>query len=239
MKSCPTCNRTYPDDTLAFCLMDGSVLSAPYEPAEGRQRPETPGKAPVTEIMVAPAVRPETPPRVQSTLQAGPREPPVFQAEMRPHKIAGELRSPSILLRLTFVLRGLCAIAFGLFAIWDQSSYGLRFSFIIYVIIVGTLGIICGVKTYLDYRKGWLLFAEGVFNVGAAVVLLIVQLIVQGFSAYSLLIPAGCIILGAVFQIGATIQLKEEIKGVWPLALSGAASFLLGFALFIAVGFMF
>ena len=31
MKSCPTCNRTYPDDTLAFCLVDGSVLSAPYD----------------------------------------------------------------------------------------------------------------------------------------------------------------------------------------------------------------
>lgn len=32
MKSCPTCNRTYPDDTLAFCLEDGSILSAPYDP---------------------------------------------------------------------------------------------------------------------------------------------------------------------------------------------------------------
>ena len=33
MKSCPTCNRTYPDDTVAFCLVDGSVLSAPYDSA--------------------------------------------------------------------------------------------------------------------------------------------------------------------------------------------------------------
>lgn len=32
MKSCPTCNRTYPDETLAFCLVDGSILSAPYDP---------------------------------------------------------------------------------------------------------------------------------------------------------------------------------------------------------------
>ncbi len=36
MKSCPTCNRTYPDDTLAFCLVDGSVLSAPYDPQTAR-----------------------------------------------------------------------------------------------------------------------------------------------------------------------------------------------------------
>jgi flagellar basal body-associated protein FliL len=32
MKSCPTCNRTYADDTLTFCLVDGAILSAPYDP---------------------------------------------------------------------------------------------------------------------------------------------------------------------------------------------------------------
>src|SRR5262245_48508260 len=46
MKSCPTCNRTYPDDTLAFCLVDGAVLSAPYDPEQTRrippQRPTAP-----------------------------------------------------------------------------------------------------------------------------------------------------------------------------------------------------
>lgn len=32
MKSCPACNRTYADETLSFCLEDGSILSAPYDP---------------------------------------------------------------------------------------------------------------------------------------------------------------------------------------------------------------
>lgn len=32
MKSCPTCNRTYADETLTYCLADGSLLSAPYDP---------------------------------------------------------------------------------------------------------------------------------------------------------------------------------------------------------------
>lgn len=31
MKSCPTCGSTYADDTIRFCLVDGAVLSAPYE----------------------------------------------------------------------------------------------------------------------------------------------------------------------------------------------------------------
>jgi len=34
MKACPTCKRTYADEALAFCLVDGSVLSAPYDPHE-------------------------------------------------------------------------------------------------------------------------------------------------------------------------------------------------------------
>jgi len=32
MKSCPKCKRTYFDDTFAFCLADGSLLSAPFDP---------------------------------------------------------------------------------------------------------------------------------------------------------------------------------------------------------------
>src|SRR4051812_10222623 len=31
MKSCPTCKRTY-EDTLTYCLIDGSILSAPFDP---------------------------------------------------------------------------------------------------------------------------------------------------------------------------------------------------------------
>lgn len=31
MKQCPTCNRTYPDETLVYCLADGQLLSAPYD----------------------------------------------------------------------------------------------------------------------------------------------------------------------------------------------------------------
>jgi hypothetical protein len=32
MKQCPICNRTYSDETLTYCLADGSLLSAPYDP---------------------------------------------------------------------------------------------------------------------------------------------------------------------------------------------------------------
>src|SRR5260221_11105767 len=32
MKNCPKCKRTYFDETFAFCLADGSLLSAPFDP---------------------------------------------------------------------------------------------------------------------------------------------------------------------------------------------------------------
>jgi hypothetical protein len=39
MKSCPTCHRTYADDTLTFCLVDGAILSAPFDPKATLQMP--------------------------------------------------------------------------------------------------------------------------------------------------------------------------------------------------------
>jgi hypothetical protein len=51
MKSCPTCSQTY-DDTLTYCLVDGSVLSSPHDPNVTLQFPE-PRKTepPPTEIL--------------------------------------------------------------------------------------------------------------------------------------------------------------------------------------------
>jgi len=34
IKTCPTCNRTYSDETISFCLADGALLSAPYDAAQ-------------------------------------------------------------------------------------------------------------------------------------------------------------------------------------------------------------
>ncbi len=82
MKSCPTCNRTYPDDSLAFCLMDGAVLSAPYDLAESQPPPATRGSnAPPTEVLNAPRVTAETGPPLQSTIRApapAPQVPPLY-----------------------------------------------------------------------------------------------------------------------------------------------------------------
>src|SRR2546428_34542 len=45
MKRCHECNRTYSDETISFCLADGSLLSASYDPSKD---------APPTEILPTP-----------------------------------------------------------------------------------------------------------------------------------------------------------------------------------------
>lgn len=70
MKSCPTCNRTF-EDSFSFCLVDGAILSAPYDPQATQRvqefRSTTP---PRTEVMNSNAERdvPTVPPTIISRL---------------------------------------------------------------------------------------------------------------------------------------------------------------------------
>ena len=53
MKRCPTCGRTYADESLSYCLDDGSVLSAPYEPEQTQRIPAPRATNLVTEVLPA------------------------------------------------------------------------------------------------------------------------------------------------------------------------------------------
>jgi hypothetical protein len=52
IKECPTCKRTYSDPTITFCLADGSLLSAPFDPQATLHLPAShQSEAPATEII--------------------------------------------------------------------------------------------------------------------------------------------------------------------------------------------
>jgi hypothetical protein len=54
MKLCPQCNRTYTDKSIAFCLADGALLSAPYDPdATLHLSPQPPANLPPTEVLLS------------------------------------------------------------------------------------------------------------------------------------------------------------------------------------------
>src|SRR5437868_10514726 len=66
MKSCPTCNRTF-EDTFTFCLADGSLLNAPFDPHATLVIPEPrQTEPPPTEVLPVKETREEIPPTVAS-----------------------------------------------------------------------------------------------------------------------------------------------------------------------------
>jgi hypothetical protein len=125
MKSCPTCNRTYPDDTLAFCLMDGSVLSAPFDPAtkppELSARDTTP---PRTEVLNAAAQSQplretkaaSTPANLSPTITSPFQPQPIAQGTQTtpPFEASAATTKLPDIARWMFMLRGVAAILFGL-----------------------------------------------------------------------------------------------------------------------------
>ena len=93
MKRCPTCNRTF-ENTLTFCLSDGAILSAPFDPQAtqviaGSEQPESNGakssslpstvaSQPLPPTIAAPphppasAGRPSPTPSLPSTITSNP-----------------------------------------------------------------------------------------------------------------------------------------------------------------------
>ena len=78
MKSCPTCRRTYPDDTIAFCLVGGSVLSAPYDSEQTQRIPPPRTTTPPPTELFSDKVPGSSRPPLQSTIHApAPVVPPL------------------------------------------------------------------------------------------------------------------------------------------------------------------
>jgi hypothetical protein len=123
MKSCPTCNRTYPDDTLAFCLIDGSVLSAPYDPQETRRSAGWSGGNSTQTQVLHPTVPSEPAPGIQSTIRApAPQVPPMF-AEVRPVLESEEKKSkaPWVIAGIAVLLAVVLGVVL-LVSLWPNKS---------------------------------------------------------------------------------------------------------------------
>lgn len=89
MKSCPTCQRTF-EDTLSFCLVDGSILSAPFDPKAAQSVSENrpaissqtevlPSSAHANDVSLPPTVRSPLPSTIQAAfpqVYSSPRSEP-------------------------------------------------------------------------------------------------------------------------------------------------------------------
>jgi hypothetical protein len=85
VKSCPTCNRTF-EDTFTFCLVDGAILSAPFDPHATLTIPEQrQTELPPTEVLhPQEKTKEELPPAIASP-----------QPEKNSHELVSTIAAPA------------------------------------------------------------------------------------------------------------------------------------------------
>jgi uncharacterized membrane protein HdeD (DUF308 family) len=128
------------------------------------------------------------------------------------------------------VLRGVCAILFGL-AAFAWPGITLAVLILLYGVYALADGILAVIWSLVGRRQGD--FPWGVFLAGlAAIAAGVFTFLWPGLTALALLylIAAWAIVRG-VFEIIAAVRLRKEIAHEWLLALSGLASIVLGLLL--------
>lgn len=123
MKSCPNCNRTF-EDTFTFCLIDGSILSAPFDPTKPAGQSTRESNPAQTEVFrEQPESKPLPEPEVaspQANLQPTITSPFQPQPIGHPYHAPAGLESADTVTKLPdlarwmFVVRGVSAVLLGL-----------------------------------------------------------------------------------------------------------------------------
>jgi len=132
------------------------------------------------------------------------------------------------------VLRGVCAILFGLFA-WTFPGVTLGALVLLWAVYAGTDGVLTFVAALsgASGRPWWILALEGLVSIVAACA----GIFYPGTTALVLLyVIAGWAIITGILEIGAAVQLRKEIENeVW-LGLAGLASVFFGLLLMARPG---
>lgn len=243
MKSCPTCNRTF-EDTFTFCLIDGSILSAPFDPSERRAASIRSNEAAPTEVISAPAPPGETRAPLQSTIRAPAPQVPLWKSdEPAVYDLSHKKSNAPRLIRWAFVVRGLTGILIGILTF--VSSQPEFFSFLFhdnefalfaaYALVGSGCAVLAGWRMWSEQKIGWLLLLDAV--VGVLWGLLLLSQPPDWLLPLSVGLAAWPIATG-VLQAGAAFQLRKFLMTAWLLTLAGIISFLYGLALLVTIALL-
>ena len=225
MKSCPACNRTF-EETFTFCLIDGSVLSAPFDPAT---KPPEQSAPPRTEVFGAPAESKPLPETRLASPQANLQ--PTITSRFQPQPIVQPYQTPAVLesadaatnlpelARLMFLVRGIAAILFGLLLILLGKAFLLGPLMSAYLLVDGICAIIAGRNVHSASKRGRLLIADGVFR-------FVVFLLVLVAFRFPFVIFATALVVAGIIEIAAAVSLQKHLNGSLFFGLSGAVSIL-------------
>jgi uncharacterized membrane protein HdeD (DUF308 family) len=130
------------------------------------------------------------------------------------------------------VLRGVLAILFGIAAFaWPGITLlTLVLFFGVYAMIDGVIAIVTGLSRTRETPRWWMFLLEGLLNIAAG----IVALLMPGLATLVLIyILASWAVITGILEIAAAIRLRHEITNEWFLALGGVLSIGLGILLFL------
>jgi uncharacterized membrane protein HdeD (DUF308 family) len=250
MKSCPTCNRTF-EDTFTFCLIDGSVLSAPLEPAAAKSpRPARDSGSAKTEVLkVSPdaatllevaASGPQNPQPTRLPRETDPARaakthspmPPTIQAPayQRASAAAANNLAPtedlatSSLTQWTYAIRGLSGVILALtyFLRNETNPRNILGSLEGFAILGGICMLIAGGKTLTEKRREWLVTIEGLIG------LLFGFRLMQSASFVPPIEIASWMLANGIFQLVTSFRLRSRTGAWWLLGAAGVTSLLTG-----------
>jgi uncharacterized membrane protein HdeD (DUF308 family) len=249
-KKCPTCGRTYPGDTYAFCLEDGALLSAPrqgdtaakssesgsgnFTPTAVMQRPgtTTPTRTPpLTSTVMSPPVETATRPQPPSTIVA-PMPPTASREPQVNQSYPAEKHSSPAFLRLPFLLRGLAALIAGLGLFFGLRTFLWFFALMgLAIFSRGAMALIASIGSYKEYKRGGRFLVDAIASVVVGLILLLMELgrSYSMFRAALLVIPVWAIISG-IAEFAAAVNLRSLITGSPLLIATGITSILFGIA---------
>ena len=133
------------------------------------------------------------------------------------------------------LLRGICAVVFGILAlIWPGLTLlTLVLLYGAYALVDGVLSIAWGVAGRAAPHPWWVMILVGLLGVAAG----IVTFLYPGITAIVLLaIIAFAALVRGVFEIAAGIRLRKEIEGEFWLILGGVLSIVFGIFLLLRPG---
>jgi hypothetical protein len=167
MKKCPECSRTYSDDTLSFCLEDGALLSASYDPndtssptvaitapdipptVEANQIPPTVAMQDIPPTVASNQIAPTTAAQEIPTVVANARTPQTEDKKVRWYiYLAGFFIAFVYHIVMIRVLAAVLRLA-GLESLFRYDAFVVTMTGII---IFGSLGVILG---FIWFRAKW------------------------------------------------------------------------------------
>ena len=134
-----------------------------------------------------------------------------------------------------FMLRGMLALILGVLALLFPFSALVAFAllFAAFAFADGVVSLISGIRGAGSREQRWgALIFSGIVGIAVGVLYVVWPMVSTiSYALVTLALLSVWAVLSGVFQIGAAIRLRRQIRGEWLLGLSGLLSVLLGLAI--------